>query len=121
MVALFLDGKTFAKDTMALVLVVTEKGDKVLLGFVQTKTEDKRVMEQFLRSMLDRGLDISQGVLVVMDGGKGLGSAAKSAFRRRGLIHPTQWHKRENVVSYLSKKEQSYWRKRLQKACERPT
>ena len=32
-----------------------------------------------------------------------------------------QWHKRENVVSYLSKSEQSLWRKRLQRAYGRPT
>lgn len=120
-VALFLDGKTFAEDTMVLALGVTAKGDKVFLGFVQTETENKRVLEQFLRSLLERGLDISQGVLVVIDGGKGLGSAVKSAFRRRALIQRCQWHKRENVVSYLSKKEQAYWRKRLQKAYERPT
>ncbi len=32
-----------------------------------------------------------------------------------------QWHKRENVLSYLKKDEQSYWRKRLQKAYGQPT
>jgi len=120
-VALFLDGKTFAEDTMVLALGVTVKGDKVFLGFVQTETENKRVLEQFLRSLLERGLEVSQGVLVVIDGGKGLRSAVTSALRRRALIQRCQWHKRENVVSYLPKKDQAYWRKRLQKAYERPT
>jgi putative transposase len=120
-VALFLDGKSFAEDMMVLALGVTSKGEKVILGFVQTETENKRVLGQFLQSLMDRGLDISKGILVVIDGGKGLHSAAKSAFRRRVLIQRCQWHKRENVVSYLPKKEQSYWRRRLQKAYERPT
>jgi transposase-like protein len=120
-VALFLDGKTFAEDMMVLALGVTIKGDKVILGFVQTETENKRVLEQFLHSLQDRGLDITEGILVVIDGGKGLHAAVKSAFQRRVLIQRCQWHKRENVVSYLPKKEQAYWRRRLQRAYERPT
>ena len=121
LVALFLDGKTFAEDTMVLALGVTAKGDKVFLGFVQTETENKRVLVQFLRSLLDRGLDISKGLLVVLDGGKGLSAAVKSTFRRRAVIQRCQWHKRENVISYLPKNEQAYWRKKLQKAYGRPT
>ena len=31
-----------------------------------------------------------------------------------------QWHKRENVVSQLSKSEQVSWRQRLQRAYNRP-
>jgi transposase-like protein len=120
-VTLFLDGKTFAEDTMVLALGITVKGDKVFLGFVQTETENKRVLGQFLQSLLDRGLDVSQGVLVVIDGSKGICSAVKKAFRRRVMIQRCQWHKRENVISYLPKKDQAYWRRRLQKAYERPT
>ncbi len=51
---------------------------------------------------------------VIIDGGKGLQAAAKKAFRKRALIQRCQWHKRENMVSYLSKGEQASWRKRLQ-------
>jgi len=31
------------------------------------------------------------------------------------------WHKRENIVSYLPKGEQVSWRRRLQRAMDRPT
>ncbi len=120
-VAIFLDGKTFADDTMVVALGVTMDGDKVFLGFVQTDTENKRVLSQFLSSLLDRGLDISKGILAVIDGAKGLHSAVKSSFKKRVVVQRCQWHKRENVVSYLSKSEQSWMRKRLQKAYERPT
>jgi len=37
------------------------------------------------------------------------------------LIQRCQWHKRENVVSYLSKSEQASMRKKLQNAYEQPT
>jgi len=120
-VAIFLDGKTFADDMMVVALGVTMNGNKVFLGFVQTDTENKKVLSQFLRSLLDRGLDISKGILAVIDGGKGLHSAVKSTFGKKVVVQRCQWHKRENVVSYLSKSEQPWMRKRLQQAYERPT
>jgi len=120
-VALFLDGKTFAEDTMVIAMGATMDGNKVFLGFVQTDTENKRVIDQFLRTLLDRGLDVSKGLITIIDGSKGLRSAVLSAFKKRTLIQRCQWHKRENVVSHLSRKDQPYWRKRLQKAYSRPT
>ncbi len=119
-VALFLDGKTFADATMVVALGITLSGEKRFLGFVETDTENAQVLTPFLRSLLERGLDISQGLLVIIDGGKGLQAAVKKAFRKRALIQRCQWHKRENVVSYLSKGEQGSWRKRLQWAYNRP-
>jgi len=119
-VALFLDGKTFADATMVVALGITFSGEKRFLGFVETDTENERVLTPFLRSLLERGLDISQGLLVVIDGGKGLRASVKKAFRNRALVHRCQWHKRENVVSYLSRSEQAPLRKRLQRAYDRP-
>ena len=94
-------------------------GRKHILGFVQTATENERVVRGFLGSLLDRGLDISFGVLVVIDGAKGLRSAVKKAFRDRVVVQRCQWHKRENVVGYLAKGDQAEWRRRLQRAYER--
>ena len=90
--------------------------EKRFLGFVETDTENAQVLTPFLRSLLERGLDISQGVLVILDGGKGLRAAVRKAFRRRAVVQRCQWHKRENVVSYLAKTEQPLWRQRLQRA-----
>ena len=120
-VAMVLDGKTFADATMVVALGITLSGDKRFLGFVETDTENERVLRSFLRSLVERGLDISEGLLVVIDGSKGLRGAVTKAFRRRVVVGRCQWHKRENVVSYLSKSEQSLWRKRLQRAYGRPT
>ncbi len=119
-VALFLDGKTFADATMVVALGITISGDKRFLGFVETETENEKVLTPFLCSLVERGLDISQGLLVILDGGKGLRAAVKKAFRNRAVVQRCQWHKRETVVSYLSKSEQASWRKRLQRAYERP-
>ena len=120
-VAVFLDGKSFAEDQMVLALGTTLNGDKVLLGFVQTDTENGRAIRIFLGGLVDRGLDLSAGALVVIDGSKGLKAGAEAAFRSQVLIQRCQWHKRENVVTYLPRKEQQHWRGRLQRAYQRPT
>ncbi len=59
-------------------------------------------------------------MLVILDGGKGLRAAVRKAFRHRAVVQRCQWHKRENVVSYLAKREQATWRQRLQRAYNRP-
>jgi transposase-like protein len=119
-VAMVVDGKSFADATMVVALGITISGEKRFLGFVETDTENERVLTPFLRSLLERGLDISQGLLVVIDGSKGIRAAVLKAFRNRVVVHRCQWHKRENVVSYLSKGEQVSWRQRLQRAYNRP-
>ena len=119
-VALVLDGKTFAEATMVVALGITMTGDKRVLGFVETDTENEQVLTPFLRSLVERGLDVSQGLLVIVDGGKGLRASVRKAFRHRALVQRCQWHKRENVVSYLAKREQPVWRQRLQRAYNRP-
>lgn len=120
-VALFLDGKSFAEDEMVIALGVTMDGSKHILGFVQTDTENTKVITQFLRSLLDRGLDVSEGILAVVDGSKGLISGVKKALRGLVVIQRCQWHKRENVVSHLSKEEEEYWRNRMRRGYGRPT
>ena len=94
-----LDGKTFAEATMVVALGITMTGDKRFLGFVETDTENEQVLTPFLRSLVERGLDVSQGLLVIVDGGKGLRGRAE------GLPPPrpgatVSMAKRENVVSY---------------------
>ena len=120
-VALFIDGKTFAEDEMIIALGVTVTGEKIPLGFIQTATENERVVKNFLEGLVERGLDIEQGILCVIDGAKGLCAAIGKVFQDRVLIQRCQWHKRENVVSYLPKSQQGIWRRRLQRAYEKPT
>ena len=120
-IALFLDGKTFAADTMVIALGVTLSGEKVVLGFVQTGTENAKVCTALLRHLVARGLRVDDGLLVVIDGGKGLHAAVEDAFGAAAAIHRCQWHKRENVVAYLPKGEQAALRAQLQAAYGQPT
>jgi transposase-like protein len=121
LVAVFLDGKTFADMTMVLAVGIALTGEKHLLGFVETGTENEAVLTPFLQSLSDRGLKVSQGVLVIIDGGKGLRAAVRQAWGRVALVQRCQWHKRENVVRHLPTREQAHWRTRLQRAYRQPT
>ena len=120
-VALLLDGKTFAEDEMVVALGVTVTGEKVLLGFVQSASENEKVCAAFLRDLVERGLQYEQGLLCVLDGSKGLRKAVASVFGAQAIVQRCQWHKRENVVAYLPKSQQALWRRKLQAAYERPT
>lgn len=115
-VAVFLDGKTFADMTMVIAVGITLTGEKHILGFVETGTENEAVLTPFLEGLGDRGLDWSKGLLVIIDGGKGLRAAVRQAFGAAALVQRCQWHKRENVVRHLPKGEQAHWRTRLQRA-----
>ncbi len=121
LVAVFLDGKMFADMTMGIAVGITLTGEKHVLGFVETGTENETVLTPFLRSLEERGLDDSQGLLVIIDGGKGLRAAVRQAWGSTALVQRCQWHKRENVVRHLPKGEQVAWRRRLQRAYQRPT
>lgn len=120
-VALFLDGKTFGDDQMVIALGVTLEGNKVILGFVQTATENEAVCSALLRELMDRGLKIDQGLLCVIDGSKGLRKAVDKVFARKAVVQRCTWHKRENVVRYLATSLQPTFRRKLQAAYEKLT
>ena len=117
---LVLDGKTFAGDQLVIALGVTATGEKRILGLVQTASENKRVISMFLRELGERGFPLDQPLLVVLDGAKGLRAAVRAVFGDVP-VQRCQWHKRENVVSYLAKQDQPVWRRKLEAAYAHPT
>jgi transposase-like protein len=77
---------------MVAAVGVTITGDKVLLGFVQTATENRKVCAAFLRELVERGLRVDLGLLVVTDGSKGLHAAVRDVFDSAALLQRCQWH-----------------------------
>jgi putative transposase len=121
LVTLLLDGKTFAEDEMVTAVGVTLTGEKVLLGFVQTATENRKVCAAFLRELVERGLRVDLGLLVITDGAKGLHAAVREVFGTAALVQRCQWHKRENVIAYLPDRHRATFRRKLQAAYDQPT
>lgn len=120
-IGLALDGKSCAKELMFIAVGITMEGKKIPLGIAQMGTENEKAISDFLKGLKDRDLNPSQGLLAVIDGSKGICSVVEKTFTHEVVIQRCQWHKRENVVSYLKKEEQEYFRARLQRAYEKPT
>ena len=57
----------------------------------------------------------------MVDGSKGLLKAITNVFKGHALTQRCQWHKRENVIGYLPKGEQTKFRRKLQAAYEKLT
>ena len=99
----------------------TMEGKKVILGIEQMATENRRAAGQFFDKLISRGFRFEQGLLFIVDGSKGIIKAINQRFRGYAIIQRCQWHKRENVVSYLSKPQQAIWRRKLQTAYAQTT
>ena len=82
----------------------------------QSATEHKSVCATFLRELVARGFTSPHGLLVVLDGAKGLRVAVRDVFGYDVAVQRCQWHKRENVLRYLPRREQPAWRRKLQAA-----
>ena len=121
LVALFLDGKSFADEEILIALGVTVDGKKIPLGFVQAATENERVCRRFLSDLVERGLQYEAGLLVVLDGGKGLYKAVRSVLKGHACVQRCPYHKRRNVCSYLPKNEQARIRRKMETAYGQPT
>ena len=117
-VAIFIDGKFFAENEIVIALGVTITGEKVILGFVETSTENHKVCKDFLNGLKDRGLNLNQEILFIVDGGKGIHKGIREVMGNIAVIARCQWHKRENVLGYLAKERRAEWRRRLQSAYE---
>ncbi len=113
----FADGFDFAGQTMVGALGVTADGTKVPLGIVQGTTENATVCKALLRSAKERGLDASQGILFVIDGGKGLAAAIRHVFDGDPFqIARCRQHKERNVLDHVAKTEHAWLRRELRAA-----
>lgn len=120
-VAIFVDGKQFAGNQIIIAMGVTLAGEKMVLGFIESSTENHRVCKDFIQGLMDRGLNTDHEILFIIDGAKGLYKGIKEVLGEKALIQRCQWHKRENVVSYLGRGLEEEFRRKLQSAYEKPS
>ena len=119
--ALLIDGKYLSGEQIIIAMGITITGDKLLLGFVDSTTENTRAVKGLLRNLIERNFRFDEGLLCIVDGSKALSKAIKETFGKNCLIQRCQWHKRENVVSYLKEEDAEYYRQKLQSAYREPT
>jgi transposase-like protein len=73
---------------MVIALGVTLQGQKKILGFVQTATENEPVCGAFLRALMERGLRVEPGLLCIIDGAKRLRKAVQTVLGAQALVQP---------------------------------
>jgi putative transposase len=113
--ALMLDGIELKGRCCVVALGITTEGVKIPLGLWDGSTENKTVAVHLLADLVDRGLDVEQGVLVVLDGGKALRAAVREVL---GPV-PVQRcirHKERNVLDHLPERDRPAIRRRLRAA-----
>jgi len=84
---LMIDGILFKERCCVVALGITTEGVKVPLGLWEGSTENKTVATSLLADLVARGLDVQQGVLVVIDGSKALRAAVNAVLRPRTPVH----------------------------------
>ncbi len=120
-ICIFIDGKRYAKDGILVVLGITIAGEKVILDIEHSHTENSLVINQLFDRLLKRGLKFEDGILFIVDGAKGFTKAINEKFKEYAFIQRCQWHKRENVISYLDHPNKEIYKRRLQKAYKKTT
>ncbi len=112
-VVVMIDGTDFAGQTVVASMVVTVDGTKVPVGLRLGDTENTTVVAAVLADLVERGLDVTGGVLVVIDGGKALAASVRRVFGEHAIIQRCVIHKRRNVTDYLAKKDRKTMDSRL--------
>jgi len=114
--AIFFDGKAYAQEELVVALGITLDGKKVILGIEQMSAESSLSMGQFIDKLIERGLRYDHGLLIVVDGSKGIIAAVEKKFANHALIQRCREHKIRNVLSYLPQAAQKAWRIKMRQA-----
>ena len=116
LVAFMEDGVHFGESTCVVALGIDADGVKHPLGVEEGSTENATVVTDLITGLRDRGLDVSQPVLAVLDGAKALLRAVKDVFDKP-VIQRCQEHKIRNVKDKLPEKLRAVAEKRMRQAC----
>ena len=117
---LMVDGEHLAERCCVVALAITADGTKVPVGLWDGATENKTVVRALLADLVSRGLDGTDGLLIVLDGAKALSAAVREVFGAQAVIQRCTLHKRRNVAEHLPEKEQPWVDAKLIRAFGHP-
>src|SRR5215207_2386809 len=86
------------------------------LGLWDGATENATVATTLLVNLVERGLDVAQGVLVVIDGAKALRKAVRDVLGVHTPVQRCVRHKERNVLGHLPERDRPLVRRRLRAA-----
>jgi putative transposase len=113
---MMLDGIELHGRTNIVALGITTEGEKLALGLWEGSTENSTVASALLADLVDRGLDVEQGLLFVLDGGKALRKAVRQVFGSDVPVQRCVVHKERNVLDHLPERDRDAIQRRLRQA-----
>ena len=113
---LMIDGVGLKDHTCVVALGITTDGVKIPLGLWDGSSENKTITTELLSNLVHRGLDVEQGVLVVIDGSKALRAAVGDVLGRRIPVQRCVRHKERNVLDHLPERDRDLVKRRLRRA-----
>jgi putative transposase len=113
---LMLDGIELKGRCCVVALGIDTDGVKHPLGLWDGSTENATVATTLLANLVERGLDVEQGVLVVIDGAKALRKAVHDVLGVHTPVQRCVRHKERTVLGHLPERDQPLVRRRLRAA-----
>ena len=113
---IMLDGIELHGYTNIVALGITTEGEKLALGLWDGSTENAAVAAALLSDLVDRGVDVEQGLLFVIDGAKALRKAIRQVFGNKVPVQRCVQHKQRNVLDHLPERERPAVKTRLRRA-----
>jgi putative transposase len=101
---LMIDAIVLKERTNVVALGITTEGVKIPLGLWDGSTENATVATALLADLVDRGLDVEQGVLCVLDGSKALRKAVRDVLGPVPVQRCVR-HKERNVLKHLPERD----------------
>lgn len=102
--AIFLDTVHRGGKAFIVALGISLEGHKRNLGFWEGATENNEICKELLASLEKRGLPLSERVVFVTDGGKGIIKALKAKYGKHLVHQRCTLHKDRNIQKHLPKK-----------------
>ena len=102
-VAVYVDGIVVAKHHIIAAVGVDAQGAKHVLGLACGSSENAKVVKDLLGTLAERGLDLNESRLWVIDGSKALRSAIEQRCGDAAKVQRCRIHKIRNVTERLPK------------------
>jgi transposase-like protein len=113
---LMLDGIELKSRCCVVALGIDTDGVKHPLGLWDGSTENGTVATTLVANLVERGLDVEQGVLVVLDGAKALRKAVRDVLGVHTPVQRCIRHKERNVLDHLAERDRPPVKRRLRAA-----
>ena len=116
---MMIDGIELHGRTNIVALGITTEGEKLALGLWDGSTETATVAGALLSDLVDRGLDVEQGLRFVIDGSKALRKAIRQVFGNDVPVQRCTQHKQRDVLDHLPERDRAAVKVRLRRAWQK--